>query len=389
MKLKISYFALTVILLLSNFSSGLATEKESITIGEKFKIHSRILNEDRQLWVYLPNSYARFQNQYPVLYLLDGGYHFHHVSGIVQFLSTNNLIPEMIIVALPNTYRDRDLSPTPVVDLPGSGGADNFLKFMQDELFPYVEKNYRTQPFRVLVGHSLGGLFACYACLSQPDLFQASIAISPWLIFDDDDLLKKAPGYLQKLPDECRFLYMTAGDEKNILPAIEKLIQLLNELAPKKHDFKFVEMKEDDHGSVVHLSIYSGLLWLYQDWKLPFDLGKNAVVTLTQHFNRLSQKLGYEVPIQENFLNRLGYQILNAQIYDQAIEVFKLNVEKHPESANVHDSLGEAYEGAGQFRLAQESYAHAVKLGKESKDPNLEVYLAHLKRVTGRGEGSK
>lgn len=389
MKIKISFFALTVILLLGYFSGGLAEEKEPITIGEKFKIHSRILNEDRQLWVYLPNSYARFHHTYPVLYLLDGGYHFHHVSGIVQFLSANNLIPEMIIVALPNTYRDRDLSPTPAVDLPGSGGADNFLKFMKDELFPYVEKNYRTQPFRVLVGHSLGGLFACYSCLCHPDLFQASIAISPWLIYDDNYLLKKAPDYIQKLPNEFRFLYLTAGDEKNILPAIEKFGQLLNASAPKRQEWKFVEMKDDNHGSVVHLSIYNGLLWLYQDWKLPFDLGKNAVTTLTQHFERLSKKFGYDVPIQENFLNRLGYQILNAQIYDQAIEVFKLNVEKHPESANVHDSLGEAYEGAGQFRLAQESYAHAVKLGKESKDPNLEVYQAHLKRVTGKGEGSK
>jgi len=384
MKCKFAFYMLVVILLPGIFSGARAEEKEPITIGEKVKIHSRILNEDRQLWIYLPNSYARFQNQYPVLYLLDGGYHFHHVSGIVQFLAANNQIPEMIVVALLNTYRDRDLTPTPVVDLPGSGGADNFLKFMKDELFPYVEKNYRTQPFRVLVGHSLGGLFACHAGLSQPDLFQALIAISPWLIYDDNNLVKNAPAYIQNLPNEFRFLYLTAGDEKNIVPAIEKFNQLLNASAPKKYDWKFVAMPDADHGSVVHLSVYHGLERLYADWKLPFDLGKNAVTTLTQHFGRLSQKLGYEVPIDENFLNRLGYQILTAKIYDQAIEVFKLNVEKHPESPNVYDSLGEAFETTGQFRLAHENYERAVKLGKETNDPNLEVFQANLKRVVGK-----
>lgn len=377
------FWILTIFLGILVYATNVwAEEPTQIVIGENIQLESEILNEDRQVFIYLPRTYERFNNTCPVLYLLDGGAHFHHVSGLVQFLATNSRIPNMIVVGLPNTNRTRDLTPTEVPDRVATGGADKLLKFMEKELFPYVEKNYRTQPFRILVGHSLGGLFTHYAYLTHNDMFDAYFSLSPWLVYNDGDLLKKAKGYLEKLPDEYRFLYTTVGNEKQIIPEIEKFNQMLEESAPKSLEWDYALMAQDDHGSVVHLSIYNGLLRLYQDWRPPFDLGKNAVTTITKHFGKLSEKFGYAVPIPENFLNRLGYIILNAEMYDQAIEVLKLNVEKYPESANVYDSLGEAYEQAGQLDLATKNYQKAIERGQELDDPNLKIYEDHLKRAS-------
>src|SRR5262245_8192393 len=104
-------------------------EDRAIKIGEKFSIQSKILNERRSYWLYLPQSYHEktfAPKRYPVLYLLDGGAHFHSTSGVVQFMGAgingNIQIPELIVVAIPNTQRTRDL--TPSRSLKGTKGKD-------------------------------------------------------------------------------------------------------------------------------------------------------------------------------------------------------------------------------------------------------------------------
>ena len=96
---------------------------DPIVIGNKRQIESKILNETRPLWISTPSSYDAGEERYPVLYLLDGNAHFHHTTGTVGFLSSNDRIPEMLVVAIPNTDRTRDLTPpykrTPAMRTPG------------------------------------------------------------------------------------------------------------------------------------------------------------------------------------------------------------------------------------------------------------------------------
>ena len=182
---------LACILIVSNLNL-LAGDGNEVTIGERVTFKSNILNEDRTILVYLPASYSVSDINYTVMYVLDGGFHFHHVSGITQFLSAQGLIPEMIVIAVTNVDRNRDFSPTHVETIPTSGGGEKFLSFLSKELIPFVDRNYRTSPYDVLVGHSFGGTFATYALLTRPDLFSAYIAISPYLMFDDESLVKKS-----------------------------------------------------------------------------------------------------------------------------------------------------------------------------------------------------
>lgn len=358
-----------------------AGETEKVVIGDRLTLNSKVLNEERTVLVYRPEGYERYQTQYPVLYLLDGGYHFHHVTGIVQFLSSQGYIPQLVVVGLPNTDRRRDFTPTKINNVKASGGADDFMEFMEKELFPFVEENYRVAPYRILVGHSLCGMFSIYSLFTKPDLFSAYIAISPWLLHNDQLLVKNAEKMFKKNKSLNKFLFMTVGNEPELIPVLDQFSTYLLEYAPEKLTWKYENMQNDTHGTVVHNSVYNGLLEHYLDWRLPHDLGKNAVTTIKKHYKKLSEKYGYPVQAPESQLNQLGYMILNSKMYDQAIAVFKLNVEKYPDSPNVYDSLGEAYENSGELKLALANYEIAVDKGKIAEDNNLKTFEEHAERV--------
>lgn len=122
---------------------------------------------------------------YPVLYLLDSPYNFLHTVGSVEYLQLNRLIPEIIVVGIRNTHRNRDLSPaspelsTEERERMGTPGeAHNFIAFFEKELIPHVKKTYKAAPYRVIVGHSRGGLFNVYTFFKKPDLIDAYLTIS-------------------------------------------------------------------------------------------------------------------------------------------------------------------------------------------------------------------
>lgn len=170
---------LTLTLLLLSFCLK-AQNGENITIGKKEVIHSKVLSENRTLWIYTPNITSKNPNpdmRYPVLYLLDGEAHFYSTVGIIQQLSQangNGVLPEMIVVGIENTNRFRDLVPSDNLTKPNP-----FIDFLSTELIPHIDRNYNTAPYKILVGHSLGGLMAVDILTNFPDLFNAYIAIDP------------------------------------------------------------------------------------------------------------------------------------------------------------------------------------------------------------------
>ncbi len=173
-------------------------DNNNIVIGTIDSIQSDILGEQRRVWVYTPNTgmqdiYA--SQRYPVVYLLDGPGHFYSVVGMIKQLSTTNgntLCPEMIVVGIENTNRTRDLTPTVSETGPlsqNSGGGEKFMAFIEKELMPYIEANYPTEPYRMLIGHSLGGLTAINALIHHTEVFNAYISIDPSMWWDDRRLL--------------------------------------------------------------------------------------------------------------------------------------------------------------------------------------------------------
>jgi predicted alpha/beta superfamily hydrolase len=301
------------------------------------------------------------------------------MAGIVEQQDWGGMMPEMIIVGIQNTNRTRDLTPTKT-ERPDSGGGENFLKFLESEVIPLVEKNYRTHPFRIFAGHSLGGLTAVYAFVTKPDLFNAYIAASPVLHWDDKLVVKRAEEFFKQKRDFNKTLFIAVGDEPDYMDGFNSFQDLLKKSKPKNLEYEFRQFKDENHGSVVLPAYYFGLRKVFKNWQPPQT---ETIADLENHYKKLSKQFGYEIFVPEQLLNQSGYQLLNAGKIAEAIELFKKNVANFPNSSNVYDSLGEALEKNGQKKEARENYEKAYNLAKAQNDEQLmQIYKTNLDRVS-------
>ncbi len=353
---------------------------------ERLSIESKIMGEARTIVIRVPPSYPTGDRRYPVLYLTDGDGHIGHTAATVDFLAREGRMPETILVAVVNTDRGRDLTPTKVADRRGeTGGADRFLDFFEKELIPTIESRYRTQPFRVFAGHSLGGLFALHAFFTRPQLFDAWISVSPSLHWDKRYLFRAANEFFAKKKDLATSVIVTIGDEGDESRVnFDDFKKLLTRRAPKSIETTFVHLADEDHGSLVMPSHYLGLRKVFASWRFALDGRADPTHELKragEHYTRLSARVGYEIPVPENLTNVIGYRLMQLNRTNEAIAVFQTNAKAWPKSANVYDSLGEAYEKAGQIAEARASYERAAQIGAETNDPNLPVFRRNAERL--------
>jgi len=176
-------------------------QEVNVKLGSARTIKSAIMNEDRKVLVHLPASYDTSSKSYPVLYLLDGTPAFLlEMIAITNRLRNDGYAQEMIIVAIENTNRDRDMMPVVAKDYPGPPGAEAFLAFLEKELVPDIEKTYRTTQPRILQGKSLSGLFTVYALLARPTVFNAYVACSVgWFAENNEYFLTMSNRAFQKV----------------------------------------------------------------------------------------------------------------------------------------------------------------------------------------------
>ena len=388
-------FALAVLLVPPTIR-GQATQ-QAINNPARITMRSEVLGEERQVLVRTPLGYERGSERFPVLYMTDGEAHLAHTISTISFLARNGRMPEMIIVAIVNTDRTRDLTPTNAsmnnetgaAQFRTSGGADKFLKFIETELAPNIEKTYRVHPYRVFAGHSLGGLFAIHAMVARPDFFNAIIAVSPSLQWDNQVTVKRAEEFLKNKKDWKKTLYVSLGNEPgNITTSYERFKEIVGQYQPKDFEWLASKMADEDHGSLVLRSHYEGLRKVYADWQPRADAETGIIQggwpKVESHYKYLSEKYGYAILPTEALVNQYGYQLMAAGKLDEAITMFKSNVENHPNSANVYDSLAEGYENSGRLDLARINYEKAYTIGKDRSDPNLEIYKANLDRVAAK-----
>jgi predicted alpha/beta superfamily hydrolase len=363
---------------------------------EKLTIKSSVLGEDRVILVRTPPGYATNKLAYPVLYMTDGDAHIGHTASTIEFLARNGRMSEVIVVGITNTDRTRDLSPVKATgpdaaQFPTAGGADNFLKFIETELIPQIEKSYRVQPYRILAGHSFGGLFTVHALITRPELFNSYIAVSPSLQWADEATLKRAEEFFKTRKELNATLFTSLGNEPG---DIGKDFVLFKELLAgtkiKGFDWEAEQMKDEDHGSVVLRSHYFGLRKVYDGWQMPRDPETGAVAgglkAADAHYKWLSEKFHYSIATPEALINQIGYQFLLAATPnpEEAIATFKSNVDRYPNSANVYDSLGEAYERTGHLDWAAPQYEKAQALGKQNNDPNAAIFATNYARASDK-----
>lgn len=337
---------------------------KKLVIGDVVELQSKTLGETRKLWIYLPDKYSGSHRRYPVLYLLDGENNFHHVSGIVQFLSRLSHMPPMIVVAVINVDRYRDFLPTGVNGWPPVAQADKFLGFLGNELIPFIDEHYRTIPnFRILCGHSYGGIFCLNALFSNPGLFKTYIAVSPSLSYDNQFFLKKAEPFFKAHATLKKFLYITvSGADKDDIKSCRKFSEILKTYSPKDLEWNFQYMEKENHGSIVHPTVYNAMEWLFRGWRIHH--GKWPRMTLKQiqaHYKKLSGKFGFDVRIPELIFTNKGYQLLDNKKFDEAAEVFKAEIESIPGTIEGYLGMSDVYLDQGDLETTMKYYLKAMK----------------------------
>lgn len=214
-----------IILLIIFTSSGYIGAQEMITIGQKFKIFSYILGEEREYYLYLPDSYGSNNKKYPVIYSLDAEKNFIVPVSIQKMLGSGKgkKMPESIIVGIVNTDRARDLTPSFITDkhhdqdiFKTSGGSEKFTKFIMEELKSHIDSLYLTSDLNTILGHSLGGLFVINTLVHHPDYFDNYIALEPSLWWDKKKVSNEASDIFDKSDYTNKYLFIAlAGDKEN------------------------------------------------------------------------------------------------------------------------------------------------------------------------------
>ncbi len=293
---------LFLLIILLTAQCGLAA---SLPIGERVKFNSTYLKEEREIQVLLPESYqSNKQANYPVIYLLDGDYIFHGVSGMLDFLANKaQLIPDVILVGIADKGTDRYrqyMTPaglTAPFKKEDAGKAEIFLKFLEKELKPYINSNYRAANNSILVGHSMGGLFVLNALLESPNAFEHFVSMSPSVWLNDHEIMSKAKDFIGKSKHKATSLYLSLGDEER--QGVYGVLQLLDESQPKNIDWQFSHYPNENHNSVNLVALRADLKNIFKAWHIPNKKLESSMTPeqILAHYQKALSSLAINQPI--------------------------------------------------------------------------------------------
>jgi predicted alpha/beta superfamily hydrolase len=355
------------LLLFLLFSFTAVFSQDSITIGSKHRIFSKALNEERTFWIYLPPDYNNSKlapAKYPVVYLLDAENNFHSFTGLQQSLAKGpySMTPQMIVVGITNTNRTRDLTPTEAnrqaffdktkKQFQQSGGNKNFITFLEKELRPYIDTNYRTSGYNVLNGHSFGGLTAVNILLHHTSLFNSYVIIDPSLWWDNEIMNKKADSIFNKKDFAKRSIYLAMANKKSIpqdtttdmARGIRKFENLLKVKKPKNLRWNFKYYENEDHGTIPIPAEYDGLRFIFEDHLVQVKEAVQDPSLVEQQYAKLSEQLGFSFTPSESYLNWMGNYCLGIDKIDNAVRFFKMATHYYPLSTTAITVLNQTVE---------------------------------------------
>jgi len=358
----------------------LSKDHKLLGLGTQYIINSEILEEERPIIISLPHGYENSNANYPVLYLLDGLGNIKHEIGTVELLTDSGIIPPMIIVGIESLDRSRDLTPSNAgqdaygaegeAGIQQSGGAPQFLQFLEEELIPYVESNFRTHPYRLLEGHSFGGLFSTYALMEKQDIFDAFIIQAPALWWNKEEMTAKAKSFFESNSNLDKTIYfgIGGGDGWGMRQELKRYVQVIEDNPPKNLRWKHEEVGDEDHDTSRLLLNYYGLKYVFSDLIASEGLRKNFSDRLFLKGEReLMNKYGQQARRSVSNYVDIALKLLKEENYLGAIVVFKRAVKVYPKYIGLITNLAKLYEKTKQNDKAINTYKLAIQLSKKLK----------------------
>ena len=379
-------------------------QEKQIVIGKVDSLYSNILQEQREVWIHIPEDFDNTK-QYPVIYVLDASQHFYVITGMLKQLIPWQ-IPNSIIVGITNTDRTRDYTPTNVPFQRGhksetSGGASNFIKFIDEELKPFINNKYPTENNNTIIGHSTGGLFVLFSFLHHENSFDNYLAIDPSLWWDKENLVNETQELLNTGNRKEKSLYVAVANSigkamdtvkvrKDKTEPTEQIRANLNfhDLLVKNSkelNFTWEYFENENHGSVVIPAQYNGLRSIFSWFPFPemwrFNTPKEySAKELTEpfisHYKKLSTRMKREIKPDWQLLNDVGFFMLDGHnLPEKALAYIEMNADFYPNESKSFVALG-------NYFLSQKDKLKAIKYYKKAVEmdanPDAQAKLKEL-----------
>jgi len=370
----------TLLILLAFNLSIIASAATPINIGETLIIHSKIIGEDRPIWIYVPENIKKDERLY-VIYLLDGSDHFHTVTGIVKSLVDNEQIPKTMVVGIETTNRPRDFLPaingTPKTEFQQfilskfpKSGQENFLKFIDKELIPFIYKKYPTYPHRTLIGHSNGGTLALSAMFNKPQMFNNYLAISPNGWWSHDQTIANVQSLASKTRPQAKLFISIAGEGGRFYSGALDLLANMEENKPANLQWQFKQYPKRTHMSGILPAVSDGLEYLFSElhFKITSEFAKYAKVSaLKNYYTELSDKYGFVIPVPIDIYVELAEQQQKYNRIDESLITLAQLVAEHKKTPYAHMRLAQGYMAAKNIKKAYLSFQQALDLARQQK----------------------
>lgn len=393
-------------LFLISFTIALQGQSGNYLVNvERGTLSSEVLQMEKSYQVFLPESYHYSkEGTYPVIYLIDGDYNFYYQTGIIEMLSNvSEKIPEVIVVGISDNgnagYRQ---DCTVKTEKNPGGNTENFIKYIETELKPKIADRYRISSYEILIGHSLGGLFATNVFLQKPKAFDAYIAIDPSYWWENNLIVTTADSLFKNKEDVGANFFVTLGDSKQM--GVHEFVGVLEKRFPDSKKWKFKYYEDETHGSVGMISVKDGLLKIFKNWEMKrekfYELG--TATKITDYYQNLSDQYqgisrippnlfsniiyyffrkeqSAELNIIETIVNKkfpassddfyakLGGYMVETGKYEAAEALLKKSIAGNVNAYKSSDALSKLYYAKKSFQPATEYATQAVKIAKTLK----------------------
>ena len=331
---------------------------------------SQKLNDTREIKIQLPRGYDdNTSKSYPLIVVFDGDYMFEIVTGNVDYYSYWEDMPEAIVVGINQLdKRNDDTNYSEQSSLPLDSGAD-FFEFVGMELIPHLEKTYRTENFKVAIGHGETANFINYFLLKPLPLFQAYISISP-------DLAANMPTYIpERLKSfETKLFYYLAtstNDVKSIKAKTEALNTTLVSLDNKNILYNFNTFEGPSHYALPAHAIPKALESIFlvfqpiskKEYKETIlKLEGSPITYLLDKYQTIEDLFGIEKQILVNDFKAISAAINKTEKYDYYEELGKLARKQYPETMLGNYYLARFYEETNEPKKAMKTYQSGYML---------------------------
>lgn len=374
---KLVWRSITIIFTSLIVSGCSADDQAYFPDNHVIRLQSDILQEEREIIVTLPEGYGETDSRYPVIYLLDAEQNIRHASGTADVLTRTGGMPPAIHVGIASADRDKNFTPSKMSHVAKSGGGPKFLEFITEELKPFIEKNFRTHPFSILEGHSLGGTFTVFAMMERPNEFDAYVVVSPALWWNEEGQTERAKEFFSdgKKFNKAAFFAIGTEDGYGMRRDLKRFIEVLEASNLSEFRWEHVELEGEGHMSAPLRAHYFGMKHIFSDMQTPpemfdaFDAGE-----FLAHEKRIAAKYGLEAKQTGESYMRLAFHLMEQNEEEAALAVLRRNADAYSKWHMNYNHIGQLQEKMGDMKGAIDSYRAALELTREHGDDWAQKY---------------